>query len=360
MVRQLPVWGPPQYALDQSKSSVEKIDREYVKKCVDSGVTKLIPGGGSKNLVDEAHENGLLVEPYNAFPGHGGLNIEYQQWSTIYPSPGIEAPESRPLLDKHRPIYAGPFASLKISEFAQKHPEYWSRKKNTPDEMFPGQILWLSLAHEAVREYEIQIYLDMLEETGGDGIQVEFVRGNEDEHGVGIYGYEDKMVNGFINKFGKDPRTIGSDDSDWIQHRADYTTLFLSELRQKIKESNSAAVVSTTLIAQESDEYIKLFHDWPSWLDQGLVDEFYLWFRTNSDLNDLAKHMSHVANINSDRVPLIAELSCYHPGSFQESDALLEAAKVALDNGADAVGVYRSHAVEQLNLWKTIENISKL
>ena len=168
------------------------------------------------------------------------------------------------------------------------------------------------------------------------------------------------MVDGFMQKFDKDPHVIPSNDSDWIQYRADYTTLFLHELRQKVKADNPAAVLSTTLIAQEPDEYLKLLHDWPSWIEQGLVDEFYLWFRTNSDLNDLAKQMAHVAKTNSNKVPLIAELSCYHPGSFQEPKDLLEAAKVALDNGADAVGVYRSHAVEQLDMWDTIKNISRL
>ena len=39
---------------------------------------------------------------------------------------------------------------------------------------------------------------------------------------------------------------------------------------------------------------------------------------------------------------------------------LLEAARVALDNGADAVGVYRSHAIEQLDLWSVLEKISTL
>ena len=114
MVRQLPVCGPPNYPLDQSDSSIKKVDLEYVQRCSNAGVTKLIPGGGSKNLVETAHTKGIEVHPYNAFPAHGGLNIEYRQWSTIYPRPGIEAPESRDLLDDHRPVYAGPYTNLKL------------------------------------------------------------------------------------------------------------------------------------------------------------------------------------------------------------------------------------------------------
>ena len=360
MSRQLPVWGPPNYPLDQSDSSTKKVDLEYVENCSKAGVTKLIPGGGAKNLVETAHTKDIEVHPYNAFPAHGGLNIEYRQWSTIYPRPGIEALESRVLLDDHRPIYAGPYTNLKLSDFSKQHPEYWSRKRDDSDNLFPGEILSLSLSHEQVREYEIGIYLDMLEETGGDGVQVEFVRTNEDENGTNIHGYEDRMVQEFIQAHGKNPMEIPNDDEDWMRFRSNYVTTFLSELRDRIKISRPEAVLSSTIIAQETSDYLKLLQDWPTWIDRGLVDEFYLWFRTNSNLKDLERQMAHVAKINSNRVPLIAELSCYHPGSFQQPEMLLEAARVALDNGADAVGVYRSHAIEQLDLWSVLEKISTL
>ena len=38
----------------------------------------------------------------------------------------------------------------------------------------------------------------------------------------------------------------------------------------------------------------------------------------------------------------------------------IEAARVARDNGADAVGLYRSHAVEQLNLWNAVDEMRKI
>ena len=70
--------------------------------------------------------------------------------------------------------------------------------------------------------------------------------------------------------------------------------------------------------------------------------------------------MGHAADVIGGRVPLIAELSCYHPGSFQQPDAMLEGARAALSSGADAVGVYRSHAVEQLDFWCVLEEMAKL
>jgi hypothetical protein len=137
-------------------------------------------------------------------------------------------------------------------------------------------------------------------------------------------------------------------------------TLFVRELREKLRVESPGARLTSTLIAREPDDYLKGFQDWPAWLDEGLVDEFYLWFRTTSDLGEVERQTRHASDVVGGRVPLIVELSCYHPGSFQEPDILLEAAKRARGNGADAVGLYRSHAVEQLNLWPVVEQITQI
>ena len=131
-------------------------------------------------------------------------------------------------------------------------------------------------------------------------------------------------------------------------------------MRAAVKQAKPDAVFSTTLIAGEKEDYLKLLHDWPAWLNQGLVDEFYIWFRTNSDLDALQRQLSYAVEVSAGRTPVIAELSCYHPGSFQQPDQMLRAAEVAMDCGADGVGIYRSHAVEQLAFWPVLEKMSKL
>lgn len=57
---------------------------------------------------------------------------------------------------------------------------------------------------------------------------------------------------------------------------------------------------------------------------------------------------------------MIVELSCYHVGSFQDPKLMLEAARQAKGNGADSVGMYRGHAVDQLNFWPLVEEISEM
>ena len=98
----------------------------------------------------------------------------------------------------------------------------------------------------------------------------------------------------------------------------------------------------------------------PRWVEEGLIDELYVWFRTTSDLGTLERHVRQAADIVAGRVPLIAEISCYHPGSIQDPKRMVEATRRARASGADAVGIYRSHAVDQLDLWPVIEQIAQL
>ena len=203
-------------------------------------------------------------------------------------------------------------------------------------------------------------YLGLLKRSGGAGVQVEFVSVNQDEKGVDVYGYEEPMVRAFKDKQGRDPFSLPNDDIAWMQFRADYVTLALRELRERLNQESPGSVLTTTLIAREKEDYLKVFQDWPAWVDQRLVDEFHLWFRTTSDVGEIARHTRHTAQVINGRCPLIAELSCYHPGSLQDPKLLLEAARRAKANGADVVGIYRSHAVDQLNFWPILEQIGEM
>ena len=39
---------------------------------------------------------------------------------------------------------------------------------------------------------------------------------------------------------------------------------------------------------------------------------------------------------------------------------MLEAGRIAKDNGADAVGIYRTHGVEQLDFWHVLEKFGRM
>ena len=338
----------------------EKDARDYVERCVDHGVTRLIPGGTVPVLVEIAHQNGLEVDTYRGVNTYGMNKASYEM-SVEYVLPFLGAPESREILDRHRPLHAVREHELTISDpFAESNLKYWNKTREGRVDPLINERVSLSFGFPEVREYEASLFIDAHKDSKSDGTQMEFVLMNMDEKGVNNYGYESPITESFVNKFGKDPLQVPNDDRDWLQHRADYTTAFVRTLHERLKTESPGARLTSTLIAREPEDYLKVFHDWPTWVDEGLVDEFYIWFRTTSDLGEVERQTKHAADIIKGRMPLIAEISCYHPGSFQEPDALLEAAVTARGSGADAIGLYRSHAVEQLNLWSVVEAIGKL
>lgn len=180
MVRQLPLWG--------SVEDDEAVD--YVEKCASVGVTRLI-GATSSYVVEVAHTKGIEVHPYlgyTAFPSYGRRGVSYD-WSLDFMGLPKTAPEARAIMDRHRPIWSHPRAAEpEISDFAREHPEYWSRTRDKRDTLEPGERLCLSLAFPEVRGHQAGLFLTTLAETQGDGIQVEFVVGNEDEDGAVTYG----------------------------------------------------------------------------------------------------------------------------------------------------------------------------
>ena len=362
-MKEVMLWGPPVVESAPTAPGYYADIEAWVRKCADSGVTRIIISGGwTPTFAEVARGHGIDVHPYvnyNSFPRHGRARVIYG-WSLNFLPEPIDSPEARALMDAHRPIWDDPKVTTTMTDFARMHPEYRSLTRDRSYILHPGQELYLSLAFPEVRVEQTRQFVDILEATDGGGVQVEFVLGDEDDHGVVTYGYEDAVSMAFEQAHGKSPLDIPNDDIDWMQFRADYVTRYLMELRDGVKNARPDAVLSATLIAGEPGDYLKALHDWPAWVDAGVFDEMFFWFRTNSDLNALARQTAHAADVINGRCPVIAELSCYHPGSFQDPNLMIEAGRIARNNGADALGIYRSHAVEQLDFWHVLEKFSGL
>ena len=354
-----PLWCDKGGLIDPTEPGAERKVRDFVRKCADHGVTRLFPWTGSRVLVDVAHEKNIQVDPYLAFNSHGRKTVRYT-WSVNYVGPPIGTPEAKDILNHHRPIWAHRRYSAGVSEFAEQHPEWWALDRQLTKELDVGRKRVMSLAMPEVRAYENRQYLSLLEDTGGDGVQVEFISENKDANGVAIFGYEQPMVAAYQAKFGKNPFELANNEPSWVQFRADQVTTCLRELRQRLKDKFPKAILSVTVIDREREDYIKVGQDLPRWVEEGLIDEYYVWFRTTSDLGTVERHVKQAAEIIAGRSPLIAEISCYHPGSIQDPKLMVEAARRARASGADAVGIYRSHAVDQLDFWPVVEQIAHL
>ena len=351
MSRPLTLWG-----IIESDGAAHYIDRAAA-----AGVTRLI-GPHAPDVIELARSRGLEVHPYVActpMPTHGQRPVSYT-WSLNYGG-DPQAPEARAILDRHRPVLVGPsHGEPSIGPFAAAHPEYWSRTADGSDTLSYCDRLGLSPAFPEVRERQAAEIAQALAESGGSGVQAEFVNGMEDAGGLVRAGYEERAVQEYRQESGRDARALPADDPGWLSFRAGYVTAMLVEARARVKAISDRAVFSATIIAREPERSLHGLHDWASWARRGVLDELYLWFRTESDPDAVERSVGHAARVVAGRIPLCAELSCYHPGSFQEPELLMEAARRALAAGADAVGVYRHHAVDQLDLWDTLAMIGRL
>lgn len=363
MTRQLVLWGPPTIPAQPGETATRREVDRWVERCANVGVTRMISAGMKPMTVAAAHRKGIEADPYvnyTAFPSYGS-RPRNQGWSTAYLRVPPDSPEGRAILDSHRPIWGAASAGEETLEaYAKEHPEFWSLTRDGRMTLEPGERRCLSLAFPEVRAKQVMRFVEAIDETQGDGVQVEFVIGNEDENGAATYGYEDIVADAFRGEHGKSPFDIPNDDPDWVQFRADYVTRFLAEVRTAVKDEYPDARFTATLIAGDAGDYIKVLQDWPAWIEQGILDELFIWWRTDSNPKSVERQARHVADTVNGRVPFIAELSCYHPGSFQTAERLLEGARVARANGADALGLYRSHALEQLDLWDALEEMGKL
>ena len=65
-------------------------------------------------------------------------------------------------------------------------------------------------------------YMDIVEESGGHGIQVEFVSELRDSHGAAIHGYEAPMVEEYRQRYGQSPSRLLNHDPEWLRFRAGF------------------------------------------------------------------------------------------------------------------------------------------
>ena len=355
----LVLWGSSDSFIDPMRPVPRsEADSAYAAKAAAHGVTRLIPSGRpSESLVEAAQEHGLEVHPYVAFNFHGGLVL--YQWSLDYMTPEPLTPAARAVADGHRPVWRTPIP-VAVSDYAREHPEQWSLGRDRSHEAPPGWRVTMSLAYPEARGHLVGQYLEMMETKGARGVQVEFVDGNVDEAGVADTGYEDRMMAEFQEHSGRRALEIPNDDPEWLAFRTSYVTQFMRELREAVKARDADAPVTATMLARERGGYVNVLLDWQAWVAEGLLDEMYVWFRSTSDLVKVERLTREAVETAAGRVPLVAEMSCYHPGSIQQPGPLVEAARLALGAGASTVGVYGSDAVEQLDLWDAMERMSRL
>ena len=332
----------------------------YVRKCADHGVSRVFAPGASAELVEAGAAVGVEVHPYKAVASHGGIRM-YPAWSSNFMVPRFGTGEGRAILDAHRPIWSHPQRVESLSDFLRDHPEHRHRNRGLTDELQPYERVFLSPGLPGGRAEEARAFSGLLERSRGRGIQAEFVSINEDPDGVSTDGYEDSIAGAF--REGHRPGSL---------HPPERRSRVGAVPRRPLDRHGARGPRRR----EGGPRRRRLHHHRHqprsgrlSAPDAGLA---HLGGRRSrrrdAPLVPLhhrpCDHRTALPPFRGDgrgaRIPAVAEFSCYHPGSLQDPAAMMDAARAARAAGMDGLGIYRSHAVDQLEFWPLLEQMTRL
>jgi hypothetical protein len=263
----------------------------------------------------------------------------------------------------------------------------------------------LSFAYPEVCQYK----LDLIQEQaayGVDNVCLDFFRENHlfgerhhqlipkqegDLDGVCIFGYEPPIVDAFKRQFGIDPHNVINSDEAWVRFRANYLTAFMKKVREMLNKwgiTLTAKVRSMNRIQAPfpywEPEYVPTnsllgsFVDWPTWAEQGLLDEIMLVY----EMLDLCKlepmsvlrEARAAKEIIGDQAKLMVAIWCYNLNDHSVADgerALDIGANAALQGGADGVVLWESTPIHgwgsniggaggsEFGLWSKVKELAR-
>lgn len=203
----------------------------------------------------------------------------------LYPSFRIGGKRPQPAL-----------ATANETPFLDAHPEYLCRTLDgTPTPHY-------SFAYPEVRRHFVDLACDVVKRYPVPGVHFVFCRSNP------FVLYESKPVEDFIREYGDDPRNLKEDDSRWLDHKAEYLSAFVKELREALDAARPGATqrieiaVSVPANMQQAREWGVSGADWARnrWIDQLIVyDSGY------AGIKDVEDYRRALAGLN---FPLIVDL----------------------------------------------------
>ena len=176
----------------------------------------------------------------------------------------------------------------RIPRFAVENPEYMSKARDgrgwldweVGEQVLGYDVGYMSLAYPEVRDYVRAALVAYVQEFGADGVQLEFVQVLAEGEEVWPLGYDAPAIAEYTEAHGVDPRQIEDEDEAWTRLRASYYTQLMRELRDDLSRLGRKVEISvaTEGIWADPDSAYKLMLDWPTWVEDGLVDALHLRF----------------------------------------------------------------------------------
>jgi hypothetical protein len=176
-------------------------------------------------------------------------------------------------------------------------------------------------------------------------------------------GYDEPAIDEYKKLHGVDPREVDANDEDWARHRAGYYTQFARELRQDLDALGRKVELSVASegIWHDPPNAYKYVTDWPTWVEEGLVDSLHprYWIiepgypfsypnsETGSwyvDDDTIAQEIATIKDFVGDRCKIYGTVLCKHdmqaPPIGELTPRIKSAAKAMIEAGSDAFGIY--------------------
>ena len=318
-----------------------------------------------RNLCQEAHGAGVEVHPY-----------------TLAAIAGVWTGSRRTV--PRRIIPDG-----RIPRFAVENPEYMSKAQDgrswldweVGEQVLGYDIGYMSLAYPEVREYVIAALVTYTREFGADGVQLEFVHVLAEGEEVWPLGYDAPAISDYTESHGVDPHEIDNDDETWTRLRASYYTQLMRELNDEFSRLGRKVEISvaTEGVWADPDSAYKLMLDWPTWVDEGLVDALHprFWIidphyplsypvsDTGSwyvDSASIKKEISAVKGVVGESCEIYGTVLGKNGGGGMPVRDLVErivaAAKAMIESGSDGFGIYTDeHVMSEEVFWDALRQI---
>lgn len=226
--------------------------------------TNYLSGIGKPATCDTAQDFGrqgdrFVAESWRIFREKGidPLRIAVEHAHDV----GLELHASYRVAGFHEPP---PLPDLHDASYIAAHPE--QRGMDRQGRPTPR----ISYSHPAARQYVLSLFREIAA-YGVDGVCMFFNRR------MPVLEYETPLVEGFLERYGQDPRRLDPRDPRWLAFRAETLTQFMHELRATLDEE-AARLGRTTRIAVSAivtgfeDENLFYGIDAPAWVREGLVD----------------------------------------------------------------------------------------
>jgi hypothetical protein len=194
-------------------------------------------------------------------------------------------------------------------------------------------------------------------------------------------GYDEPAVEEFKRLHGVDPREVDANDEDWARLRAGYYTQFVRDLRQDLDALGRKVELSVASegIWHDPPNAYKYVTDWPTWVEEGLVDSLHAryWIidpgyplsypnsETGSwhvDDDIIAQEISTIKDFVGDRCKIYGTVLCKHdalaPPIGELTPRIKSAAKAMIEAGSDGFGIYTDGQVMATDeFWECLRDI---